>query len=194
MQTVFQNALYHAEPTILLRRLCPLSLGHLHQLYAAESAYVTGEPINLFDLVFAVAICSRTWEQGLAWLHSPTLKKDCKAWGRKASAQLNFRKEGEKFRHYLDEYTQLPKRWHKQGIGQGRPFQHPWTLILATELLPMVGESRAWNMPLPLALSYWSARQELQYGDDTLENPGDERARALQLAYMADQAKKAAGA
>uniref|UniRef100_A0A6M3LLN6 Uncharacterized protein n=1 Tax=viral metagenome TaxID=1070528 RepID=A0A6M3LLN6_9ZZZZ len=191
MQKVFQNALYHQEPTVLLRRLLPLCLGHLHQLYAAESCYVNGGAKHLFDLVFAVGICSRTWEEGIAWLHSPTLLRSVKRWGRESSRTLNFFEEERKFAVYFDEYSQLPYRRIKEGPEAGRPYKHPWTLILATELLDKVGESRAWNMPLPLALSYWSGWQEIAHGDDTLNSEQDDRNLKMQQEYMAEQKRKA---
>lgn len=191
MQAVFRNAFYHKTPTVLLRQLLPLSLGHVHQLYAADSPYVCGGNKTVNDLALAVAVCSRTWEELAAWLHTPGLLTQCKRWGRKASFRLNFFREHNRFVKYLDDYTQMPDRWQPDTKG-GKPkvYQHPWTLIIATELLDKVGESRAWNMPLPLALSYWSALAELRYGDDSLKTPEDDKLREMQKKYMAEQAAK----
>jgi len=190
MQQVFKNALYHTEPTVLLRRLLPLSLGHLYQLYAAESAYaIKGGKPGLPDLVYAVGICSRTFEQGMAWLRRPRLLAECERWGRRARNRVDPEEEHQVFLEYVDQFAIFPERYQDDKL-QAKPCKHPWPLVIAVKIIPLVGESRAWNMPLPLALSYWSALAETE-GDESLRGEDDERRRALQLAHMAEQAKKA---
>ena len=58
----------------------------------------------------------------------------------------------------------MPERWTKPGSDG---VLHPWPLVIAVTIMPIVGEVRAWNMPLPLAVSYWSAIAET-HGDKSL--------------------------
>ena len=66
--------------------------------------------------------------------------------------------------------------------------QNPWPLIIATKLKDSVGESRAWNMALPMALAYWSAEAEL-LGDKSLVSDADYE--AIKKLHAEAEARKA---
>lgn len=166
MQPVFKRALFHREPVVLKRQLLPLCCGHVMTLMVAENAYVTpGEIPTLLSLALAVGICSRTHEDAEAWIKSDNLLEDTKRWGRKCR-KLDFTMEGARFEQYLRDFSIFPARWSKSRNPQ--PTRHPWPLLVATSIMPIVGESRAWNMPLPKAVSIWSAMDELD-GDTSLK-------------------------
>jgi len=185
MQDVFKNTLYHREPTVLRRRLFPLCLSHIYALMVIDSPYVTGGTRTLLDLAIAVMICSRTWEEGKAFFGSDDILKQCAKWGSKCK-RLDFNAEQDKFALYLDEYTQFPDRFATGGKEAPKPCRHPWPLLICKRILPDVGESRAWNMPLPLALSYWSAEAEIQ-GDESLTTEADRLRRKEQEEYYEKQ-------
>jgi len=134
-------------------------------LMAADNPYAVPqtEKPNLIHLAFAVGICSRTHEDGEAWMRSENLLPEVKKWG-KSCRKLNFPQEAKAFETYLRDFTIFPLRATKSPSSE---CHHPWPLIIAVSIMPMVGESRAWNMPLPKAISLWSAYQETQ-GDDSL--------------------------
>jgi hypothetical protein len=167
MQQVFKNAFFFVEPTVLKRRLQPLCAGHVMILMSADSPFAadTGEEPTISHLAFAVGICSRTYKDADAWLHSEKLVDDVTAWG-KACGDLNFLDEILIFRAYLARMSEFPLRWQKSKTPQ--PCQHPWPLLLVTAIMPLVGEDRAWGMPLPKAVAHWSALQEIQ-GDRMLK-------------------------
>jgi hypothetical protein len=119
----------------------------------------------LSHLAFAVQVCSRTFEGIKEWLRAPDLMKQVEAWGRR-QRKTDFVKEREKFDAYLQNAIKMPRRWSKSKSG-AEPVRHPWPLVIAAAIMPMVGESRAWNMPLAEAISLWSARAEVD-GDDSL--------------------------
>ena len=170
MQEVFRNAVYHAEPTVLNRRLLPLCLGHCYILMAAESPFAVDTKPTLFDLAFAAGICSRSFEDGEAWIKSPKLADECVAWG-KTCRKLTFSKESDAFRAYIRTFSAMPARFLPKSA---KPCLHPWPLFVAAHLIGCVHipEARAWNMPLPMAISLSSAFAETQ-GDKSLESEQD---------------------
>ena len=189
MQNVFKNALYHREPTVLQRRLLPLSLAHVYSLMVIDSPYVTGGEKTLLDLAIAVMICSRTWKQGQAFFESDDILDQCAKWGRKCR-RLDFNTEQSNFVLYLDEYTQFPDRYSTVKPEAQKPCKHPWPLLIAKRLIgPSCNpetEARVWDMPLPLALSYWSAEAEIQ-GDESLATEADKQKRVEQEAHREKQ-------
>lgn len=75
------------EPwTILGLRLHPFSLGHVHLLHRFESGFVNpdGAP-GVGDLVLAIFICSRTYQETLEALENESLDRFLYSWGRKLS-------------------------------------------------------------------------------------------------------------
>lgn len=171
MQEVFRNAVYHTEPTVLLRHLKPLALGHCFILLAADSPYILGTIPNLMDLALAAGVCSRTFEDAGEWIKSPGIKKDCTTWGKRCRG-MNFAAESRKLSDYLRDFSAMPSRFLPK---TAKPCLHPWPLFLVAELLQLnIGESRAWNMPLPMAISITSAYGETQ-GDKSLESEDDRR-------------------
>ncbi len=181
MQECFANAFYLPTPTVLGRKLKPLCLAHVHLLMAAESPYALGGDTRLEHLVFAVAVCSRTWEECLAWLPNEGLTRECEEWGKSAIAKCDLIAAGQLFADYMEQHSIAPRRWQSRPGRNGGGYKHPWPLIVATALLHRVGESRAWNMPIPLALSYWSAILEIEHGDESLESEQDDRLRKLRV-------------
>ena len=180
MQQVFISAIYHTEPKVLKRQLRPLSLWHVFALMGVESPYICKGTKGLWDLSLAVAICAGTWESDQKWFQSKTLFADFKRWG-KSCRGLDYATEHQKFLEYFDHYTQFPERHTSKDM---KPARHPWPLLIVTQITPKVGESRAWNMPLPLAVSYWSSQCEID-GDDTLKSENDKAMLEEQKAYAA---------
>lgn len=167
MQQVFRNALFHWEPTVLGRRLLPLSCGHAYVLMAEGSPYADrARRPTVMDLSFAVAVCSQAFEDGLAWARSlHAASKEATAWGKKCR-KMDFTVEDEIFSRYIKVFSMFPRRYSK--TKNPTECGHPWPLLIATSIMPVVGESRAWNMPLPMAISLWSAQLELA-GDDSIQ-------------------------
>jgi len=187
MQQVFKNALYHREPKVLECQLRPLCCGHLFILMAADNPYVVLSEIKptLIHLAFAVGICSRTFDEATAWMKSEDIIDDVKAWGKRCRKN-NFRLQGIIFEKYLRDFSAFPVRWSQ--ARNPEPTQHPWPLLIATSIMPLVGEERAWNMPLPMAASIWSASKELS-GDRNLKTDWEYQA-LEQMRETASQKEK----
>jgi len=157
-------------------------------LLAVESPYVIGGECGIFDLAFAVGVCTRTWEDGQKWLRSPRVFRDAEQWGSKCRG-MDMEAENKAFAAYLDDYTKMPERWEPKSDGKGgNSVQNPWPLLIATKLKDSIGEEKAWNMPLPMALAYWSAEAEL-LGDKSLVSDADYE--AIKKLHAEAEARKA---
>jgi hypothetical protein len=191
MQQVFKNTILLQEPVVLGVQLMPLTLWHVFALQVAESPYVQQGEVekSLFDLCFAVGICSRTWEEGQAWIKNPDHKEIAalgKKWGKSWNTWEVGVKESEKFEAYLCEYAQMPKRWtESKAAAMSEGIKNPWPIVLVQKLSPGCGELRAWDMPLPQAVAYWSAAMELE-GDASLLSERDERAIGIKHKIQAE--------
>ncbi len=168
IQEVFRQALFHSEPKVLNRRLLPLSLGHLYYLQAANSPYFYGREKVFGDLILAVAICTRTWEQMECFVGASSGDDEFSAWGHECQ-QLDIAAESAVLEKYIADSCVFPVRFQDVSKPSKRCL-HPWPLYLATSIMDMVGESRAWNMPVALAISYASARAEWKNGDESLRD------------------------
>lgn len=200
MQEFYGNTLCNDVPVVLGKTLRPLTLAHVYTLLAAESPYVCDKPDSekktLFDLAFAVAVCSRTWEE-IGELLANRDTREIEAWGRQWGKAWNTRIdpfiEDEKMVQYLDRYTALPERKRKHKNAPDSGSRNPWPLILVSKYKGELGESRAWNLPVSLAFAYWLADCERD-GDDSLvsdaEAAGLARAREIRKKMEMEAAKK----
>jgi hypothetical protein len=139
-----------------------LCCGHVFILQAAESPYFYGTEKKLEDLVFAVNICSQTFEQAQA-AFDVDHPEEWKQW-RRECRKLDFAEETIHFESYWHDHIAMPVR---ETSAQARGSLHPWPLLVAVSVMKVVGESRAWNMPLPMAMSINSVLGELK-GDTSL--------------------------
>lgn len=167
MQSVFKAGLRQRRARVLGVSLLPLSLGHVWALLAFENGFaVSGKRPELADLVMGVSICSRTFEDCLDLINHPDLHiADVSTWARQTSRQ-NLRRQTSAFIRYLNDNCKTPERWKKSGEAQSQA-RVPWPIKVAVGIMPMVGEFRAWNMPITMAMSYWFAAQE-NSGDNSI--------------------------
>jgi hypothetical protein len=171
MQHVFKAAVFQERFTVMGRALLPLCLGHCYILAGSDNAWMEDRKPLLPDLVFAVSVCSRTFEAALAHLADPAQAVlEASAWGRSwKPARLT--DELTEFGRYIHAHAVAPERW----IGSGdKKARHPWPLLMAARLMQHLPESRAWNMPMPMAFSIWSAFLEIA-GDDSLVTDDERR-------------------
>lgn len=155
------------EPfTILGLRLRPLSLGHLILLNRAESAFVTGQgAVGLDDLAFAVLICSRTYEDGIAALDDPDLPIELWRWGRRLTGQagwlgwlpwrykpIDLKEKVGLFSSYMAEGLKCPGYYADQ--AKATPIDAPSYQVVKAVLLSKLNltESEILNRPWRLCL------------------------------------------
>lgn len=168
MQDAYAAAVI-AKPAVLLgRQLLPLTVGHAHALEAVGSPFVRDSESTPADVIFAAWICSRkAFERGKFCFACADDEAGLKAWGQEQS-RADFAIARSELLAYLNDYTNSPKRWNK---GDNADLRVPWTLALFWRViggnLSADREEWAWNMELPLAISYASAAAAAT-GDDSL--------------------------
>ena len=145
---------------VLGRKLRPLTLAHYWLLEASGSPYTTpGAVCGYTDMAFAVFIVSLpVWVARWMIMRPVLLNKAFAAWGRIGRARYRFQDLSE-FQAYWDAYTEMPEAYEREGrTGKGSCL--PVSVNIAWAIMHKVGELRAWSMPMPLALMYYTAEAE----------------------------------
>ena len=106
-------------------------------------AFVSDEPtsVNVGDLLLAISICSRTYEEFINWIYNNDWQKDMEDWGKAVEEQLkevpncNFITKMRLFGAYMKDGSQLPKYWEKEeGSSAGGHWTHTMMAIATSEL------------------------------------------------------------
>lgn len=175
-------------PVFCGRRLHPFSVSHSYLLKILGSPYICGGVTTKNDLLVAVDICSRTWEQNIDWITAGTgLKRS--VWFAWKWRNINFDIADSSFSVYLDDYTRTPG--HK---ADGKPSDGKYEVAAPLEWHLVYGmmngchfsESVAWNMPFNRAKCYYDVMAEAN-GDSSLESLYD-----MNIEEAADRMNKAA--
>ena len=165
MLKVFQAAVFCRRWRVLGKDLLPLSLGHIWFLDASDNAFVAGnKPPTISDVIMVASICSRTWAQNMAAYANPAREgRAVAAWSKKCK-DIRIRREIKSVDGYIEDHAIMPEMWSSGG-NDGKA-KHPWYILMYVRLT-RDGVDGAMDMPLPLAMSLWSAGRELD-GDRSL--------------------------
>lgn len=95
----------------LLRKLQPLTVGHLYTLAKYNSVYATGGEITINELMLAVMVCSTPVRQLNRVFKIRFLSIYVFIWGTLCRlAKLDIEKEAERFGEYINEQRKCPER------------------------------------------------------------------------------------
>lgn len=183
------NALLCTPPMICGVQLLPLSLFHERLLLALGNPYAfAGQAAKPEDLLHALQVCSRTWEENREWVRTQShallgdrsaiksvLGKEAnktkweKAW---TSGRLDFSTADASFREYLDAYRYAAKRTAlvpKEGETV-RELACPEDWLIVGVLMEHRGytESQAWNCPVNVARCHFDCFSEYDKGDTSI--------------------------
>ena len=146
------------EPVRCLgRRLKPFSVGHQIILQRFESAFVCGATPTFEDLIFGIAICSRSYPGALRFLDSPLSSIWLRWWGFKiwiaVLGGLNLAKSGAVFAAYVQSGSTYPcvKFKESKNIHEIRV---PLVATVKTFLI-RCGHSEAEALAKPYGLALW---------------------------------------
>lgn len=135
--------------------LRPFSLGHRILLHSLASPFVAdAAPVTPANLMVAVQVCARTWEDGLI-LCRDTHESD-RAVGamlRKQARDLEWQKHADHFAQYLGEGSRVPN-FTMPGPSGGTRWT-PWEQSMRICLMRELGLSESDVMNRPLVLSWW---------------------------------------
>ena len=163
---IFFKASFIEPPQICGRQLRPFSLCHEYFLSSLGNPYLVGGQPSDNDLLTAILVCSKTYQQCRRFLYKPTNFLT-------ALWVLRWKRHGleiahESFEQYKSDYFDVPEHTHK---NEGVPdkYKAPWQYHCVRILCAIYNYTtdEAWNLPINLARCYADAWAESR-GDDSL--------------------------
>ena len=162
------NAFLIKPGLVLGRKLRHLTLRHLWLLEAVDSPYAFRAPPAYSDTVFAVFLLSVPFAVA-RWLlmHPRIMAWIFAAWGRR-NQSMDHAADMAAFADYFDTYTAQADPYETKGAGRRSCLTS--SVKIAWAIMGKVGERRAWSMPLPLAMTYFTAECEFNGQDFVTEH------------------------
>lgn len=185
MDQGFYEAVIPDPFTVLGVRLRPLSLGHLLILRKIGSAFFDPDAKpNLGELGVAVTICSKTYEDGLAFLDDPQAMEKLTRWGKRITNQtgakgwfrrlykpVNVIEAFEFFSKYLDEGLKSPSYTYEADKSKEINITNEQLvkviLLKNTNLTESEILNRPWSMCVWDMLTIRAIEGQIQFFDDT---------------------------
>lgn len=162
IDSLLAEAFINSKYRVLGRKLRPYCLWHEFLLLASENPLFckSEEPLNVLHLEAALRICQCRFGEVPAAIKWPVLVS-------MKAAFLGLDKNLEVFRTYVADYNSGPQIWQNQSEGQtSLKNGPPGTIYTAISCMSLgISESRAWEMPIGMALWYSSTRQFDKSGD-----------------------------
>jgi hypothetical protein len=152
------NAFLIVPGRVLGRKLRHLTLRHLWLLEAADSPYAFRAPPAYSDTVFAVFLLSLPFPVA-RWvlMHPRVMAWWVSLWARRHKG-IDIAGDMASFADYWDTYTAQAEVWEAKGALHRSCL--PSSVKIAWAIMGKVSERRAWSMPLPLAMAYFTAEAE----------------------------------
>lgn len=174
MLQTFQRAMQSRATRIAGIRLGPITLAQAYCLYAWESPFVCGGNIELADFGVALWTCSQKCWPFPRFVDAVDAGKPEKLLtkvGRRYDLQ-QFPKDRDALHEWIDWHCKVPPRFLKPDPNR-KGASAPWPMIVAVQIMPMLGEQRTWQMPVPLAMSYKIAKDNAE-GDTSWKSEEEE--------------------
>ena len=160
------NSVIPVPWTILGIRLLPLSIGHLTILHSLHSPFVTDEKaVTIGDLVLAVVICSRTYEEGIKALDSDDLGKQVEKWGKQLRGrgrwfgwfrkpiEINWPEKLKMFSDYMSDHLKAPD--YSYDPSKSREVKCPIYQMIRVTLLHEMNLTESEVLNRPYAQAMW---------------------------------------
>jgi hypothetical protein len=155
-------------------RLAPFALAHAYVLAGWESPVMLGGKVTLADFGCALWTCSRScwpFPSVVRAVNAGRPDRMLARLGRRYDLR-NLDRDAAALSDYVRWHCQLPARFLKERSGD-HGSSAPWPMVVAVQLIPMLGEARTWTMPLPLAMAYKIGLDNAQ-GDTSWKSEAEE--------------------
>lgn len=150
--------------------LKPFCAGHIVLLHTVQSAFVVPK-LKITDAQFAtaLALCSFTFEEGIAWLREPKKKidREMRDW-RRAVGAFDLAAATEQFLEYVENGSRFPMKYVSKESGAASISDLPRVQIIRCALRHYyhLNDAEFWNMP-------WGLAQWDYFTAPVLEGKGD---------------------
>ncbi|MBM3889377.1 MAG: hypothetical protein FJ388_09650 [Verrucomicrobia bacterium] len=181
MLPTFANAMQRRGARIAGVKVGPVTLAHLYCLHAWESPFAVGGEIGLADFGLALWTLSRDcwpFDSYVAAVNRGVPDRWLARRGRRYRCE-RFGDDVAQLQGWLAWHCQTPPRFLKPQADDRGP-SAPWPLVVAVQLIPVLGEARVWQMPVPLALAYKIAGDNAK-GDTSWKSEAEQA-----MGYMTD--------
>ena len=134
MQRFYADLLFVDLPSVLGRKLLPLSLGHSFILAALD---LDKHDLTVESVVGITWVCSQPWDAAARSVATGAYKSDVKKWGAECEGKVNI-EAYDALNDYIDIYMSHPPEYQTADVT--RPCPIPWQLAmvwLLMERMPM---------------------------------------------------------
>jgi len=174
MLPTFQRAMQRRSIRIAGVRLGPLTLAQAYCLHAWESPLVQGGDVTPADFALALWTCSRPcwpFHRFCDAVVRGRPERTLARWGRRYDLR-RLTEDVATLRLWVSWHCKLPPRFLKES-GASRGAAAPWPLVVAVQVMPILGERRTWTAPVPEVLAYKIALDNAQ-GDTSWKSEEEE--------------------
>ncbi|MHC1762923.1 MAG: hypothetical protein AB9869_01270 [Verrucomicrobiia bacterium] len=147
---------------ILGRTLQPYCLGHALLLHRVSSPYVQSDvkdaEAGVGDLLLALYICSRPWQEASEGIRSPWVRLRLKFWGwqvRRRDLGMAVAVAEGQLLAYMSQAWSGPSLWEKQTSGEQRQAKAPPLASIKVILMTSFGCSEEEALSRPIRLALW---------------------------------------
>jgi hypothetical protein len=155
MLPTFQRAMMKRTVRIGGARLDSLTLAQAYCLHAWESPFVKGGPVNVADFAMALWTCATDcypFERFADAVCRGVPDRWLGRMGRRYDMR-HFDRDVAGLREWIGWHCETPPRFLKDA-SKGRGSSAPWPLVVAVQVIPLLGERAAWSAMVPRIMAY----------------------------------------
>jgi hypothetical protein len=170
----FQRAMQRRSIRIAGATLGPLTLAQAYCLHAWESPFVCGGQINVPDFAVALWTCANDCYPFERFTDAVVRGKPDR-WmtrlGRRYDMRM-FSRDVKALQDWVAWHCQTPPRFAKADANK-RGGSAPWPLIVAVQVIPLLGVATTWTAPVPVVMAYKIALDNAS-GDTSWKSEAEE--------------------
>jgi hypothetical protein len=173
MLPLFEHAMHGRGARIAGWRIGPLTLAQAYCLHAWESPLVCGGDVDLTAFAVALWTCrQRCWpfDRFTADVNRGRPDRQLARLGRRYDMR-RFGDDVAALRAHIAWHCQIPPRFVK-GDSKAGGLCAPWPMVVAVQVMPLLGERRTWRAPVPYVMAHKIAMDNAQ-GDTSWKSEAE---------------------